>query len=60
MHIYMYIIIIILELSLVPKTVLYMPAHKRTEQYNVKRESMKDYKYFFYLVLSSTFFFLIY
>ena len=56
----MYIIIIILELSLVPKTVLYMPAHKRTEQYNVKRESMKDYKYFFYLVLSSTFFFLIY
>ena len=25
-----------------------MPARKRTEQYNAKRESMKDYKYFFY------------
>ena len=25
-----------------------MPARKGTEQYNAKRESMKDYKYFFY------------
>ena len=25
-----------------------MPARKWTEQYNAKRESMKDYKYFFY------------
>ena len=25
-----------------------MPAGKRTEQHNTKRESMKDYKYFFH------------
>ena len=25
-----------------------IPARKRTEQYNAKRESMKEYKYFFY------------
>ena len=52
-YIYIYIYIIILELSLV---LLYqkqcsMPVRKWTEQCKAKRESMKDYKYFFYQYL---------
>ena len=34
-------------MSRVPKTVLNVRSQV-TEQYNAKRESMKDYKYFFY------------
>ena len=33
-----------------------MPARKWTEQYNAKRESMKDYKYFFYQYSESFFY----
>ena len=52
LYIYIYIYIIIIELSLVKKTVL--DAHSQVkEQCNAKRESMKDYKHFFYQYINT-------